>query len=90
MFETIFWATGAFILSYFLWQLGLVAIAGIVVGLVRLAQFVLLLPLLIVMGIWNLPRGIYRFFTCGWVREFAWAAAVCLIVGAILMPFFPH
>jgi hypothetical protein len=88
MFMTIFWAVGAVLLSIIAWQLIFVAGAHLLGVVVQLLWFLIRLPYFIALGIWYSPRAIYRFFTSGWVPEFAWAAAVCLVVTAVLAPIF--
>jgi hypothetical protein len=95
MFMTIFWAVGAVLLSIIAWQLIFVAGAHLLGVVVQLLWFLIRLPYFIALGvyyvglgIWYSPRAIYRFFTCGWVPEFAWAAAVCLVATAVLAPIF--
>lgn len=88
MFITIFWATGAVILSVVAWQLIFAGTAYAIAGIVYALWFLIRLPYFIVLGIWYFPRGVVWFFTRGWVPEFAWGAAVCLLATAVLAPIF--
>jgi hypothetical protein len=88
MFMTIFWATGAVILSAIAWQFIFVGAAYVIVGVAHLLWFLIRLPYFLVIGIWYLPRAVVCFFTSGWVREFHMAAGVLVIISLLLAPIF--